>query len=127
MDWKRLAVVVAAVLVAGYIGARLGLSDRSGQALAGGGGNDQVIAFTHDYQSPDGNLRLFLINTAKKKIMIYCLRGNAMGLAIAREYKYDEELLATPANLGGLGLEYLDVQKLVEDAKKRAGGGGGGG
>jgi len=125
MDWKRLAVVVAAVLVAGYVGARLGLSDRSGQALAGGGGNDQVIAFTHDYQSPDGNIRLFLVNTAKKKIMIYCIRGNAMGLAVAREYKYDEELLATPDNLGGLGLNYLDVQREVEKAKRAAAAGGG--
>jgi hypothetical protein len=46
-----------------------------------------------------------------------------MGLAVAREYKYDEELLATPSNLGGLGLEYLDVQREVEKAKKAAGGG----
>jgi hypothetical protein len=120
VNWKKLALVSVAVLVAGYLGARLG-SSRSDVALAGGGGGSNIIAFSTDAQGVDGN-RIVIINPAKNKILVYRLNNNDMGLIVVRGYEYDQELLWTPSNPPGLGYTYEQVQKQVEAARKAVGG-----
>jgi hypothetical protein len=124
VDWKRLAAITAAVLVAGYLGARLGGSDRGDTALAGGGGNDKMVVVTTDAQGLEGN-RLILINTSKQKILIYRLNGNDMGLVTVRGYEFDQELLYTRPGSPGTGFDYETIKRQVEDARKAAGGAGG--
>ena len=121
MNWKKLALVMAAVLVAGYLGARLGGAERAGTALAGGGGSDKIIAFSTDGQGADAN-RIVLVNPSKQKIMVYRLNGNDMGLIIARGYEFDQELICTPTPPPGIGFSYDQVKKAVEDQRKAAGG-----
>jgi hypothetical protein len=125
VDWKKLTVIAAAVLLAGYLGARLGGSDQAGQALAGGAANDKLIVVTTDAQGLEGN-RLILINAAKQKILVYKLTGNDMGLVTVRGYEFDQELLYTETGrTPGIGFDYPTIKRMVEDARGKTGGGGG--
>jgi len=117
VDWKRIAVISAAVLVAGFCGAMIGGSDRGGAALAGGGGNDKLIAVTTDGQGMESN-RLILVNTTKQKILVYKLTGNDMGLVVVRGYDYDQELQFTRPGAPGNGYDYETIKKLVEEDRK---------
>lgn len=121
MNWKMLVLVTVAVLAAGYLGARLGFSSRGDVALAGGGGSNNIIAFSTDAQGQDGN-RIVIINPAKNKILVYRLNNNDMGLIAVRGYEYDQELLWTPSNPPGIGYTYEQVKTQVENARKAAGG-----
>jgi hypothetical protein len=120
VNWKKLALVMAAVLVAGYLGARLGGAERAGTALAGGGGSDKIIAFSTDGQGADAN-RIVLVNPSKQKIMVYRLNGNDMGLIVVRGYEFDQELLFTPQPPPGIGYNYLEVKKAVEKQREAGG------
>ena len=120
MNWKRLTVISAAVLAAGYCGARLGGADRAGTALAGGGANDKLIVVTTDATGQEGN-RLILVNPSKQKIMVYRLVGNDMGLVAVRGYEYDQELLFTRPGTPGNGFDYETIKRQVEDARRAAG------
>jgi hypothetical protein len=121
VDWKKLVLVAAAVLAAGYLGARLGFSSRGDVALAGGGGSNNIIAFSTDSGgNQDGN-RIVIINPAKNKILVYRLNMNDMGLIVVRGYEYDQELLWTPSNPPGIGYTYEQIKTQVEAARKAAG------
>ena len=123
MDWKKLALVAVAVLAAGYLGARLGLSARDGVALAGGGGGNNIIAFSTDGQGQDAN-RIVIINPAKNKILVYRLNMNDMGLIVVRGYEYDQEVPFTrPGSALNIGFTYEDVKTQIEAARKGAAGG----
>jgi len=124
VNWKKLALVAAAAVAAGYLGARLGGSSRSDVALAGGGGSNSVIAFSTDATGQDSN-RIVIINPAKNKILVYKVSGNDMGLIVVRGYEYDQELLWTPANPPGVGYTYEQIKTQVENARKLPGAGGG--
>jgi hypothetical protein len=127
VDWKKLALVAVAVVVAGYLGARLGGSSRSDVALAGGGGSSNIIAFSTDAGSQQDGNRIVIINPAKSKILVYRLNNNDMGLIVVRGYEYDQELLFTPANPPGVGYTYQQVKTEVEKARAGAAGGAAGG
>ena len=120
MNWKTLALVAVAVMAAGYLGTRLGSLSRGDVALAGGGGSNNVIAFSTDGQGQDSN-RIVIVNPAKNKILVYRLNNNDMGLIVVRGYEYDQELLWTPSNPPGIGYTYEQVKVQVENARKAAG------
>jgi len=119
VDWKKLMVIAAAVLLAGYVGARLGSSDRAGQALAGGAANDKLIVTTTDAAGNEAN-RLILINTTKQKILVYRLTGNDMGLVTVRSYEFDQEPPYTKPNTApGVGWSYEEFRNLVEASRPK--------
>jgi hypothetical protein len=121
VDWKKLVVIAAAVLLAGYVGARLGGSDRAGQALAGGAANDKLLVVTTDAAGNEAN-RLILINTTKQKILVYRLSGNEMGLVTVRSYEFDQEPIFTkPNSAPGVGWGYEDFKNQVEAIRRPAG------
>lgn len=108
MDWKKFAVVTAAVLVAGYVGARLSNdgSDAMAGSASGGLGSKKVIALSTDASGNEAN-RLILVNPTKRKILVYKLSNNEMGLVVVRGYEYDQALPSTRQNqVGGNGWGY---------------------
>jgi hypothetical protein len=117
VNWSKIAVVSAAVLAAGLLGAWLGGSDRGGTALAGGGGNDKMIVVTTDAQGMEGN-RLVLVNTTKQKILVYKFAGNDMGLVVVRGYEFDQELQYTRPGTPGNGFDFETIKRLVEEDRK---------
>ena len=104
MNWKKVVLVMAAAMLAAYVGARLAGSGRKGRALAAGAGvgdpKDGLVAVTTGALGADSN-RLVLVDTNKKKLMVYRLRPNYMRLIAVRTYKYDlklESVTGSPGN-----------------------------
>ncbi|MHC4914498.1 MAG: hypothetical protein ACYTGB_03320 [Planctomycetota bacterium] len=124
MSWKKVAAVTAAAMLAAYFGARLASPDAGSVALAGGASVSEdrgsMVAVTTAAQGGDSN-RLILVDTAKKRILVYRIHSNYMRLIAARPYKFDLKLQTTDSvRVPGNGLGYADTHKLVmqSDLKK---------
>jgi hypothetical protein len=117
MNWKKVLLVTVAAMAAAYAGVRLALPSNDGIALAGGAGagamlsRDGLVAIVTSSDGQDAN-RLVLVDTNKKRMLIYRLRPNWMRLIVARPYKYDFKLPAidqTPGN----GYSFEEMRDLV--------------
>lgn len=121
MSWKKVVLVMAAALVAAYTGARMAGPSREDRALAGGAGagnsRDGLVAVTTGAQGVDSN-RLIVVDTNRKRIMVYRLRPNYMRLIAVRSYKYDmklEDIKRSPGN----GFSYEETKALLTRSKMK--------
>jgi hypothetical protein len=117
--WQRTATVAAAALLAAYFGARIAAPERSGLALAAGGGTGDgesgLVAVTTGAPGNNSN-RLLLVNTNTKRIMVYRITGTYMRLIAARAYERDLQVAPT-ADARGLGFSFDDVKTAVDKVK----------
>ncbi len=123
MNWKKVVLVMAAALVAAYLGARMAGPAREDRALAAGGGagnsRDGLVAVTTGATGTDSN-RLIVVDTNRKRIMVYRLRPSYMRLIAVRGYKYDMKL-ENVARAPGNGFSYEETRNLIfRSALKKA-------
>ncbi len=115
MDWKKVLLVTVAVMAAAYAGVRLAMPEHDGLALAGGAGaglsRDGLVAVTTASAGEDAN-RLVMVDTNRKRILVYRLRPNYMRLVVARPYKYDLKLDAVE-NSPGVGYGFEETRDLI--------------
>jgi len=79
-------------------------------------GREMVL--TTDGSRDQGN-RVVLVNPIEKRILVYRLDGNAIWLASARPYDYDERLVYTPPHMAERNGRYDVIRKQVEAAMKK--------
>jgi hypothetical protein len=110
MNWKKVVLVMAAAMAAAYFGARLAAPESGNLALAGGASvgdpRGGLVVVTTGAQTSDSN-RLVMVDTNKKRLMIYRLHSNYMRLIAARPYKFDLKIISTDGmKIPGDGLTY---------------------
>ncbi len=72
------------------------------------------LVLTTDGERAEGN-RVVLINTTEKRILIYALNRNFIGLVAARHYEYDNyKDFYTTGFAPGDGYDYTTIRNKVE-------------
>jgi hypothetical protein len=84
-------------------------------------GREMVV--TTDADAPDSN-RIVLVNPAEKRLLVYTLNGNSIGLTAMRRYDFDEQLEYTESFAPGDGFDYTTIKTQVEKKLKEGAGGG---
>jgi hypothetical protein len=121
MSWKKVLLVMAAATAAAYFGARLAAPDSANLALAGGAsvvdGQAGLVAVTTGARGGDAN-RLVVVDTNKKRLLVYGLYSNYMRLIAARPYQYDLKVLSTDKmRVPGEGLNYDTIYNEIMRSK----------
>jgi hypothetical protein len=115
MDWKRLAVIGAAVLLAAWAGVKLAGPDPGGIALAAGGTGVEpakgLVAVTTGAPGQDTN-RLILVDTVTKRLAVYKIGGKSLRLIALRSYNFDMKIDDT-AEFPGKDFTYEQIKELV--------------
>lgn len=113
-------VLLGAVLTLGVLYVLERADSRGGTARAeGGGAANNVIALTGTGQESD---KLYLVDTARQRILVYKTTGDRLRLVGARGFEYDIEIVDTSGdrnieNSNGATYQYVKAQ--VEDARRR--------
>jgi len=110
MSWKKVLLVMAAAMAAAYFGARFAAPQNGNLALAGGAsvGDPQggLVVATTAGDGSDSN-RLVMVDTVKKRLLVYRLQSSYLRLIAARPYKYDMKMLSTDKmRIPGDGLKF---------------------
>jgi hypothetical protein len=125
-NWKRIWPVALAALAAAYLGAWLGSGAGGGTARAETAGDlnsDGKIVVAMTAATDDNGNRLVVVDTVKKRLLVYSVVEGRTRLIAARTYDVDLEWGLTP-DARANGFTYRDAEKgaeLMRDARKRAG------
>jgi len=115
MNWKRLAAIGAAALLASYAGARLAGPDPGTIALAAGGSGVEpakgLVAVTTGAPGQETN-RLILVDTVTKRLAVYKIGNRSLRLIALRSYNYDMKIDDT-AELAGKDFSYEQIRDFV--------------
>jgi hypothetical protein len=124
MTWKKVVLLMVAAMVAAYFGARMAAPENRGVALAGGASvtstESGMVAVTTGADGANEN-RLVMVDTVKKRLLVYGLYSNYMRLIVARPYKFDMKLHTTDTMRppgDGLTFEKVKAEVMRSDLKK---------
>ena len=121
MNWKRAFTFMAFGLLAAYIGGRLAGSASGDRALAAGGGTgspaDGLVTVTTGAPGEDSN-RLVLVDTSKKKILVYRVESTYSRLIAVRTYDFDLQVAPTK-DAANKGFDYPTIKASVLALQKR--------
>jgi hypothetical protein len=109
-----LLLCLLALLVCVYVN----LPSRQAQAAGGGWDTDGIIAF-----AGGGAGKILLVDTVKRNMCLYKIRGGEFRLAGARSFKYDVEIEdSAGSEMERNGWTYNQVWRQYELGLKKAGG-----
>jgi len=113
-------ILLGAVLTLGalYVLDRAGSRDGTARAEGGGAANN-VVVLTGTDQEAD---KLYLVDTALKRILVYKSVGDKLRLVGARGYEYDVEIVDSSGDRNienSNGATYGYVKSQVEEARRR--------